>query len=239
MNVANQASALVFPTPWTQRYFEIALHLGAGDCRFGRHLIPYISGECVVPRMTSAPDHARFVSIFRLDAWRLKNVERVITALAKLREGGEAGTLDIIGGGSPKAVKAIERVIARHRASHYVRLLGEKNRTEIDCLLPEYCAMVLPSFPESFGLVYLEALTAGVPVMTARNAGFDGYFESAFPGVIVAHDNVTEIMEGLQTLSRDAGLLRKRIVQEEGSFGIFERDRIVRSYEKLISDVLE
>jgi glycosyltransferase involved in cell wall biosynthesis len=99
--------------------------------------------------------------------------------------------------------------------------------------------MVLPSFPESFGLVYLEALTAGVPVMTARNAGFDGYFESAFPGVIVAHDNVTEIMEGLQTLSRDAGLLRKRIVQEEGSFGIFERDRLVRSYEKLISDVLE
>jgi glycosyltransferase involved in cell wall biosynthesis len=135
----------------------------------------------------------------------------VITALAKLREGGEAGTLDIIGGGSPKAVKAIERVIARHRASHYVRLLGEKIRTEIDCLLPEYCAMVLPSFPESFGLVYLEALTAGVPVMTARNAGFDGYFESAFPGVIVAHDNVTEIMEGLQTLSRDAGLLRSRI----------------------------
>lgn len=235
---AERASSLVFPTPWTQRYFERRLLRRAADTPTKCHLIPYISDESGAPTTGSAGNSAQFVSIFRLDAWRLKNVERVIAALSRLRAGGKAWSLDIIGGGSARAVKGIEGVIRRHDASSFVRLLGEMNRDEIDKLLPEYCAMVLPSFPESFGLVYLEALRAGVPIMTARNAGLDGYFENAFPGVVVPHDSVSEIMTGLTTLSRDADLLRERIAQNRDNFEIFECHSIVKSYEDLIIQAL-
>lgn len=235
---AERASSLVFPTPWTQRYFERRLLGWAADSPTKCHLIPYISGECRAPTMGSAGDSSRFVSIFRLDAWRLKNVERVIAALSRLRSSGKAWSLDVIGGGSARAVKGIEGVIRRHDAGSFVRLLGEKNRAEIDRLLPDYCAMVLPSFPESFGLVYLEALWAGVPIMTARNAGLDGYFENAFPGVVVPHQSISEIMTGLITLSRDSDLLRERIYKNRDNFEIFEIQSIVTRYENIIIQAL-
>lgn len=238
VDTAEKAGALIFPTPWAQRYFEQELPV----VRTGRakrvHLIPYISGDRVEPVSSPVPNDVRFVSIFRLDAWRLKNVERVIAALSNIRAKGGLGALDIIGGGTPKAIQSVERVIHRYRADSFVRMLGEKSRSEIDCLLPQYCAMVLPSYPESFGLVYLEALSAGVPIMTASNAGFDGYFEQDFPGVIVAHDSVMSIEAGLRVLAEKAALMRETIQNIKADFEIFERNNIVARYQQLIADAI-
>lgn len=36
---------------------------------------------------------------------------------------------------------------------------------------------VMPSKPETFGLVYVEALSQGLPILYAKGEGFDGYFD--------------------------------------------------------------
>ena len=41
---------------------------------------------------------------------------------------------------------------------------------------------VMPSFTESFGLVYAEAISQGLPVVYSKGQGFDGQFEEGLVG---------------------------------------------------------
>ena len=233
--VARNARALVFPTPWSQRYFEERLLTPIGDPAERRHLIPFISGEMGPPAQTQPQSRHRFVMICRLDAWRLKNVHRLIEAIAILRrQTGDDWTLDIVGPGTPESHRFIASMIDRFELTPSVRLLGSRSRQQIDTLLPGYCAMVLPSHPESFGLVYLEALLQGVPIMCAKGAGFDGFFEAAFPGIVVRHDSVEDITDGLRFLSQRSDQLRHRIQGLGEEFEIFQRGSIESRFSALL-----
>ncbi len=233
--VARNARALVFPTPWSQRYFEDRLLTPIGDAADRRHLIPFISGEMGPPARTRPASVHRFVMICRLDAWRLKNVHRLIEAIAMLRsQTGDDWTLDIVGPGTAETQRFIASMIERFKVTPSVKILGSRSREQIDALLPGYCAMVLPSHPESFGLVYLEALLQGVPIMCAQGAGFDGFFEAAFPGIVVRHDSVEDIVEGLRFLSQRSDQLRQRIQDLGAEFEMFQRGSIESRFSALL-----
>lgn len=54
---------------------------------------------------------------------------------------------------------------------------------------------VMPSRTETFGLVYAEALSQGLPVLYTRGQGFDGQFAEGVAGYAVDADNPGEIAE--------------------------------------------
>jgi glycosyltransferase involved in cell wall biosynthesis len=66
--------------------------------------------------------------------------------------------------------------------------------------MARYGAMALPSCPESFGLVYLEAIAAGIPVLSSRGYALDGYFTAGYPGVKVDPKSVPAIAAGIREL---------------------------------------
>ncbi|MEO8992430.1 MAG: glycosyltransferase [Nitrosospira sp.] len=233
--VARYASAIVFPTPWCEQFFSHRLLQPAGVPRNRWHVIPFISGESLLPIESHPSSTQRFVTICRLDLWRLKNLHRLIEAIAVLRKSGGDWSLDIVGPGSSAAEKILKNLILSYGLNGYVRLLGEKSRDQIDTLLPYYCAMVMPSYPESFGLVYLEALAKGVPIMSAKNAGMDGFFPQSFPGVIVKHDRLGEIVQGLITLSEQSNRFRSNILAMTSKFRQFDRKTIVSRYVDLLT----
>lgn len=233
--VARQAQALVFPTVWSQRFFEQRLLTPSGIAKDSPHLIPFISGEMGPPAKTQPSSTRRFVTICRLDAWRLKNLHRLIEAIGRLRQStGDDWALDIVGPGNAASCRRLDSMIARHGLTSCVRLLGSRSRPEIDALLPSYCAMVLPSHPESFGLVYLEALLQGVPIMCARGAGFDGFFGHGFPGVAVCHDRTADIIDGLLTLATRQVDFRQRIQALGQELDMFRRTQIEARYAALL-----
>ena len=233
-NVAQEAKALVFPTPWCSRLFTKDLLQPAGIPENRAHLIPYISVETLSPIRSSPVNARRFVTICRLDIWRLKNLHRLIKAIAILNQSDGDWSLDIIGPGSPAAQTKLTDLISSHALDQKVHLLGERSREQINSLLPGYCAMVMPSYPESFGLVYLEALERGVPIMTARGAGMDGFFPDQFPGVVVAHDQLEDIAQGLRTLSEKSKDFRERIQTIASEFRQFDRQSIISNYARLL-----
>lgn len=235
LDIAQNAKAVIFPTPWSELFFKEYFYNSANVSKVQCHIIPYISGESIHPIISEPLSSRMFVTICRrLEYWRLKNLPRLIEAIAGMCKSDGNWSLDIIGPGSLAAEKVLTNFIRKHGLNGYIRLLGGKVRAEIDNLLPDYCAMVMPSYPESFGLAYLEALGKGVPIMTARNAGLDGFFPEYFPGVIVEHNKVKDIARGLQTLSEGSDMFRRRIQNIAPELRKFDRKSIISSYIEIL-----
>lgn len=228
--IANNAKALIFPTPWCADYFKGKLFDDQDITSKRIHVIPYIN-DFAVPVDIRQPKSSRaFITVCRLDVWRIKNLHRLIKAMELLCASGVDWKLDIVGGGTDEVIRKLEQLIRTCNVSNHVRLLGPKHRTEIDALLPQYCAMVLPSYPETFGLVYIEALAVGVPVMTAKSAGIDGFFSEAFPGVVVHHKDTKAIVNGLLALSEKSAVYRENIATIAHNLGEFTAPIIGQRY---------
>ena len=55
----------------------------------------------------------------------------------------------------------------------------------------------MPSLRETFGTVYIEALSQGLPVIYTKGQGIDGYFDQGLTGFACDPMNVHEIKEAI------------------------------------------
>ena len=90
-----------------------------------------------------------------------------------------------------------------NRIAKYVSYRGKLNREEIIELYREGDIFVLPSHKESFGLVYAEAMSQGLPVIYTRGEGFDGQFEEGIVGFSVDDNNPVEIADSIEKICFD------------------------------------
>ncbi|MEN8222385.1 MAG: N-acetyl-alpha-D-glucosaminyl L-malate synthase BshA [Acidobacteriota bacterium] len=94
--------------------------------------------------------------------------------------------------------------------------------------------MILPSREESFGLVALEAMACGVPVLASSVGGLPEVIEDGVSGFLFEHGNVDEASEKGLRILKDKNYY-DRVVQE----GIntanekFSREKIVSKYEEI------
>ncbi|CAH0416294.1 glycosyltransferase [Periweissella fabaria] len=102
----------------------------------------------------------KFVSVSRLA--EEKHIDLCVRAIAKLHDAGHKVSLDIYGQGETK--KKIEDVIAELSADSYIKLKGHSNH--VDEVYPQYDAFISGSFSEGFGLTYIEALSASLPILS-------------------------------------------------------------------------
>jgi glycosyltransferase involved in cell wall biosynthesis len=68
--------------------------------------------------------------------------------------------------------------------------------------------LVLPSISDTFALVVLEAMAAGVPVITTRNTGASDIVRDSVDGFLVPVHDPEAIANKLQMLSDDRHLLQ-------------------------------
>lgn len=171
----------------------------------------------IVPK----PATRGFVSIFNFAIYKKKGLMGLLPALVEASKQYPDMTLDLIGQGSPKDVAHLEKQIAEHGLSDKVTVVGTVAHSELIDRLPTYRAMILPSHNETFGMVYTEALFAGVPILYSKQSGIDGYLDGLEAGVGVDPNNQAEITEALQTLWSKNDALRSSIQAQRGE--IFKR----------------
>ena len=76
----------------------------------------------------------------------------------------------------------------------------------------------MPSHHESFGLVYAEAMSQGLPVIYTRGQGFDGQFPEGCVGYSVKSSDALEIAERVESVLVDYDAMSARCVEHSKDF---------------------
>ena len=108
-------------------------------------------------------------------------------------------------------------------------------------IMKRYDAFVMPTLRETYGLVYIEALFAGVPVLLSKGRGIDGYFKAGDIGYACDPQDVQDIAAGIEHLLTHEAALKKRIeaMQAHGEFSAVRRGHIIEMYRQGLNRVLE
>lgn len=77
---------------------------------------------------------------------------------------------------------------------------------------------VMPSITESFGLVYAEALTQGMPIIYTKGQGFDRQFEDKTVGVAVRSDSVDDLVNAVEYIVNNYNRLSKAAYEKSRVF---------------------
>lgn len=140
-------------------------------------------------------NNLKLIYVGKLD--KNKNLDTSMNAIKKLNELGYKATLDIVGNG-PELDRINEA--SKNDYKDMIKLHGFMNKEEIIDLYRNSDIFIMPSKYETFGLVYIEAISQGLPVIYTRNQGFDGYFKEGQVGFSVNYDDVDEIVEKIKTI---------------------------------------
>ena len=121
----------------------------------------------------------------------------LLDAVHLARRGGADVTLDIVGDGPDRA--ALEARSARLGLGGAVRFLGPLPRAALYERMATAHAVVVPSRREGLGLVAVEALALGRPVIASRVGGLTEVV-TAGTGMLVAPDDPAALAHALQSL---------------------------------------
>lgn len=162
----------------------------------------------------------------------------LVKAFEKLLDYVPGATLQLSGHAHPKAIEVIYKSV-RSKARKAIDVLGVGKREDLPGLYREAAVTVLPSVNEAFGMVLLESLASGTPVVGLKSGGIPDIFSNNEIGILSEPQGGPEelckaIMEGLE-LSQDPDVWKKCRNHAES----FSWNQIGPRYEKLYSEILD
>ncbi len=132
----------------------------------------------------------RLVTIARLLPW--KRIDHLVTVVAELNRSVADISLDIYGDGEDRS--RIQALIDAADARSYMTMHGLVPKETLYKDLCQHDVFVLPSVTEAFGLVFLEAMAAGLPVVGFDSAGPADIIEDGKTGLLFSDDSVADLL---------------------------------------------
>lgn len=126
-----------------------------------------------------------------------KNIPRLMEAVLKLKENGYNLQLHLIGGNGDDT-KQIEAIAMEHPGVFHLHGVIQ-NKDKIRAIMQLCHIFTMPSLTETFGLVYVEALSQGLPIFYTEGEGVDGFFSSSY-GERCNPKSVQDIAEKLERM---------------------------------------
>lgn len=225
-------AATVFAfAPWALAAVERRL----GARRQGTILLPCPT-ELDEP-LTPCEQGNGFVSVFHLEHHRNKNLGGMATALQLLRRTNDSATLEIIGGGSDSDFAQCRAQVSDLAG---IQITGPLAREDLRFRLNQATGLVLPSLRESFGLVFVEALFAGLPVIYPAGMAVDGYFDGLPFAIAVDARDPHAIAAAMRRLIQNERDLKRALAEWQGSAHArrFMRPAIAASFSEGIGGAL-
>lgn len=142
---------------------------------------------------------------------RNKNVRTIIKSCEKLLDEGIKVKLTLVG--------KFKRESSRSKYErNFIKLVDFTGEEGIKRELDKNDIFVMPSKRETFGLVYVEAMSQGLPVIYTKGQGFDGHFPEGHVGYHVVYNNVDEISFKIKKIMKNYENMSSNASKEADKF---------------------
>ncbi|CAI3195029.1 glycosyltransferase [Clostridium neonatale] len=125
---------------------------------------------------------------------------------------GQDVILNIGGDGSTK--NSLEELAKEINIDEQVNFLGALSRELVSEEMRKCDAFALPSEHETFGVVYIEALACGKPVIGANNGGAEDIIEE-YNGIIANKNDVDSIKDALIEIKENYNIYNKNLIRKK------------------------
>lgn len=137
-----------------------------------------------------------------------KNTDTLLRALPRVRRSVPGAGLRVVGGG-PR-LPALRRLAADLGLGSAVAFLGEvDDPREVRAEYRRADVFCLPSLQEGFGIVFLEAMAAGLPIVAGRAAAVPEVVPDGEVGVLVPPRDDAALADALARLAREPETRRR------------------------------
>ncbi len=171
-------------------------------------------------------DTRMILFVGRIEA--LKGIDTLIKAMAQLQDEGFLAKhpicVAIIGGEAGVSEEKLSAEMARLQAlrveaglDDIVQFLGKRDQDTLQYYYSAAEMVVVPSHYESFGLVALEAMACGTPVVASETGGLAFLVRDGETGFHVPAGNITALAERIKQLLTDE-MLRTRMARNASAY---------------------
>jgi D-inositol-3-phosphate glycosyltransferase len=140
----------------------------------------------------------------------IKGLDTLLDAVARLAEGGQDMRLLVVGGDADEPTSghesSLRQRLARLGLEGAVRFVGPQPQSVLPLYYAASDVTVLPSYYESFGMVALEAMACGSPVIASRVGGLVTTVRDGVTGFLVPDGDVGALAERIETVVGDPEL---------------------------------
>lgn len=157
---------------------------------------------------TRGPRH-RLLFVGRLVP--LKGVEELLKAVYRLKQTGEKVQLTVVGTGPKEHSTHFKWVAKKLGISSQVRWLGYATQRKVQNMYATHHAVIMPSRQESFGLVALEALARGIPLVSTQSGGLSEFVNSQV-AQIIPKVNSRAIADAVQNMWKHKTATNRRVI---------------------------
>jgi teichuronic acid biosynthesis glycosyltransferase TuaC len=208
--VLNGANRIISPSPRLSR--ELLGRFGISPVTIGYGVDPneYCPDPYQNEQLRKYKGRRILLSVSRLT--RSKGIELVLLALKQLISRYQKLDYIVIGDGPEK--KRLHELVQTLGIQQRVIFLGNLSHQEVMEYMGLCEVFCLPSWQETFGLVYVEAMLHGKPVVGCRGQGIDGLIVEGKSGLLTEPRDVGSLINALDFLLDNSDAARR--IGEEG-----------------------
>lgn len=163
---------------------------------------------------------------------RNKNVIRLIKAVLDLRYIFPDLRLHLVGGEGSKEGDVLKLVGVHSNCLIYHGRIN--NKEKLKDLYRKCSIFAMPSIHETFGLVYIEALTQNLAILYTKGQGVDGMFVPQVGRTVMAR-STKSIEDGLRDLLEQPSICHSNVIID---FEQFRWETIANRYRRIYEEVL-
>jgi len=165
---------------------------------------------------------------------RNKNLDTSIRVISRLNKIGISTCFNIVGDG-PQIDKC-KHLAAKLEISDKISFYGWHNKKEeIRKYYNNSDIFMMLSFRETFGTVYIEALSQGLPIIYTRGQGIDGYFSQGSVGYSCNPNDVEEIVDSVIKIIKNYEEISENCISQSYGFSI---EKVALDYAEVIDNMI-
>lgn len=140
-----------------------------------------------------------------------KNIISTVKALEILKQEGFSVDFTVVG-------KLKEKKLLKYLEREFVHLHEYMDKEVLIEVIRKNDIFIMPSYSETFGLAYLEAMSQGLPVIYSKGQGFDGLFNNGTIGFAVNPNIPESIAEAIKKIDENYNYISNNAFQAVTKF---------------------